>query len=531
MTNLSSDSGWRPDATPVAASNEILARTQGWDRLVVIFGLWFAVALAYWPSSVALNGFWTDIVGKAYTHGYLVLLISLWLVVRNRRRIFAVPLRPEPRALPVIFGLSFVWVYFYGAAIQDPQLLLLPLLLFAAIVAALGWPLARTLLFPIGFLYFAMPAWTDINSLLQSLSVVVNDFLVWMTAIPAYISGNDIHVPGGTLEIAWGCSGLHFFVVGLALAALYGELAGDSVRRRLFWLGLMGLFALAGNWIRIFVIVLAAYETNMQTYLVTVSHYWFGWAVFVVFFFVFLWLAGVLASRWDRRRVPEQAPTPGLVAPAPQQIAEVPAGRAVLALVMLAVLPTIVYAENLVYPVGRQPVAIDWPAAPAGWSGPEPVTYSAWAPQYLNATAESFRRYLTPGGRRVQVFTVAYRTQTQAGKLLGYWNSLLGNKAGLHLLSSRIVTGAAGQWRQLTLADATGMQSIIWSRDTIGARHFVDSRVSQLWYGIAAFTTRPVSSLTAVRALCNPNCAAARARLDTAVTELLPTVQAEVGRQ
>ncbi len=533
MADLSSDPGWRDGATevPGAASTDAGERAQGWDRLVVIYGLWVAVALAYWPSAVALNGFWTDTVNNAYTHGYLVLLVSMWLVVRDRRRVFAAPLKPEPRALAAIGILSLAWVYFYGAAIQDPQLLLLPLLLFAAIIAALGWPVARTLLFPVGFLYFAMPAWTDINFLLQWLSIKVNGILVWVTGIPAYLTGKYIHLPGGTLEIAFGCSGLHFFVVGLALAALYGELAGDSLRRRLFWLGLMGLFALIGNWVRIFVIVIAAYETNMKTYLVTVSHYAFGWAVFVAFFFLFLGLAGSLAHRWDRRR-PVEGHTAPLQSPAApsRDIVGVSLSHALTAFAALVVLPGLVYGRNLVWPVAGQGLRIDWPAAPAGWSGPERVSYSLWTPQYFNATAQSLRRYDTPRGRSVEVFAVAYRSQTQQGKLLGYWNSLLGDKAGLKPLGARIVRTATGRWRQLTVRDATGTRSIIWSRDAIGARHFVDARLSQLWYGIAAFTTRPVSSLTALRAICRPDCAAARARLNVAAAELVPTVRAEIGR-
>ena len=529
MADLSSESGWRGDAPSGAAPAEVAAQTAGWDRLVVIFGFWFAVALVYWPSAVALNGFWTDTVDKAYTHGYLVLAISLWLVVRDRRRVFAAPLRPEPRALLVIGVLSLAWIYFYGAAVQDPQLLILPLLLFGAIIATLGWPVARTLLFPIGFLYFAMPAWTDINAVLQSLSVHANGFLVWLVGIPAYLTGDFVHLPGGTLEIAWGCSGLHFLVVGLALAALYGELAGDSVRRRLLWLGVMGLFSLVGNWIRIFVIIIAAYETNMQTYLVTVSHYWFGWAVFVVFFLIFLWMAGALATRWDRRAAALRSSSAAPTAPLVPDAGEASVGHALGALAVLVVLPMLIYGRELLWPIAHQSVAITWPAAPAGWMGPERITYSTWSPQYLDASAESEQRYDTPHGHSVEAFEVAYRTQTQEGKLLGYWNSLLGDKAALTLISTRIVTSASGAWEEMTVADRSGQRSLIWSRETIGARHFVDARLSQLWYGIAAFTTRPVSSLAALRAICHPDCAAARARLKIASAKLAPVVHAEVG--
>ena len=529
MADLSSESGWRGDAPSGAAPAEVAAQTAGWDRLVVIFGFWFAVALVYWPSAVALNGFWTDTVDKAYTHGYLVLAISLWLVVRDRRRVFAAPLRPEPRALLVIGVLSLAWIYFYGAAVQDPQLLILPLLLFGAIIATLGWPVARTLLFPIGFLYFAMPAWTDINAVLQSLSVHANGFLVWLVGIPAYLTGDFVHLPGGTLEIAWGCSGLHFLVVGLALAALYGELAGDSVRRRLLWLGVMGLFSLVGNWIRIFVIIIAAYETNMQTYLVTVSHYWFGWAVFVVFFLIFLWMAGALATRWDRRAAALRSSSAAPTAPLVPDAGEASVGHALGALAVLVVLPMLIYGRELLWPIAHQSVAITWPAAPAGWMGPERITYSTWSPQYLDASAESEQRYDTPHGHSVEAFEVAYRTQTQEGKLLGYWNSLLGDKAALTLIGTRIVTSASGAWEEMTVADRSGQRSLIWSRETIGARHFVDARLSQLWYGIAAFTTRPVSSLAALRAICHPDCAAARARLKNASAKLAPVVHAEVG--
>ena len=529
MADLSSESGWRGDAPSGAAPAEVAAQTAGWDRLVVIFGFWFAVALVYWPSAVALNGFWTDTVDKAYTHGYLVLAISLWLVVRDRRRVFAAPLRPEPRALLAIGVLSLAWIYFYGAAVQDPQLLILPLLLFGAIIATLGWPVARTLLFPIGFLYFAMPAWTDINAVLQSLSVHANGFLVWLVGIPAYLTGDFVHLPGGTLEIAWGCSGLHFLVVGLALAALYGELAGDSVRRRLLWLGVMGLFSLVGNWIRIFVIIIAAYETNMQTYLVTVSHYWFGWAVFVVFFLIFLWMAGALATRWDRRAAALRSSSAAPTAPLVPDAGEASVGHALGALAVLVVLPMLIYGRELLWPIAHQSVAITWPAAPAGWMGPERITYSTWSPQYLDASAESEQRYDTPHGHSVEAFEVAYRTQTQEGKLLGYWNSLLGDKAALTLISTRIVTSASGAWEEMTVADRSGQRSLIWSRETIGARHFVDARLSQLWYGIAAFTTRPVSSLAALRAICHPDCAAARARLKIASAKLAPVVHAEVG--
>ena len=523
MADLSTEPGLRATA---ADPPDARAHGQALERLAAIFGLWLGVVLFYWPSAVALDGFWTDTIDKAYTHGYLILITSAWLVVRARRRLAAVPIRPEPRALLAILAMSALWLYCWRAALQDPQLLLLPALLFAAIIAALGRRVARVLLFPIGFLYFAMPAWSDLNGVLQLMSVKVNDGLIWLTGIPALLQGDFIHLAGGTLEIAEGCSGLHFFVVGLSLAALYGEMAEDPPRRRLAWLAIMGVLSIIANWVRIFIIVVAAYMTDMKTYLVTVSHYWFGWAVFVVVFVGFLWAAGPLARRWDRRRpqpVPAAAETSPAAAPA-----RVGMARVLLALACLAVLPAAVLGADLAFPITKPAVAIVWPAPPAGWSGPGPVRFSDWTPQFLNTTAVSFKRYVGAGGVAVELYTAAYRTQNQDGKLLGYWNSILGGTDRLHRVSIRIARSPVGAWRELSVANEAGERSLIWYRYAIGTRRFVDPRLSQLWYGIAAFTGRPVSSVMALRAICAPGCAAARARLAAAAVTLLPTVRAEV---
>ena len=191
---------------------------------------------------------------------------------------------------------------------------MLPLLVFAALLAVLGWSVARILLFPLGFLYFALPLWGDLVGILQHLSVNATHALIWLTGLPAYMDGNFVRLPAGTLEIADGCSGLHFLIVGLAMAALYGELSRDSLLRRIAWLCLMGGLAIVANWLRIFVIVAAAYATEMKTFLVTVDHYWFGWLVFAATFAAFLWIANRSAGAHGPESVkPLPAATTGLL--------------------------------------------------------------------------------------------------------------------------------------------------------------------------------------------------------------------------
>jgi EpsI family protein len=382
----------------------------------------------------------------------------------------------------------------------------------------LGWPVARVLIFPIGFLYFAMPAWSGLVTPLQALSIHVNSVLIWLTGLPAYISGDVVQVPAGTLEIAGGCGGRHSFVVGLTLAALYGELARDTLRWRLTWIGLMGLLALIANWVRIFVIVAAAVATDMQTFLVTVDHYWFGWGMFLLAFVGFLWIAGRLHGGG---KVSTQS-----VTAVNSESSRVRWTGFVAMLFSLSVLPALGYATDNLRTVSGA-IHIDWPAAPQGWQGPVPVTTSEWQPLFRNATLLAHQQYLDPHGQPVEVFVVAYRVQRQSAKLLAYRNTLFERDNGLRSVGKGFSASAVGSWREDTVVDASGQRSIIWSRYSIGAHAFVRPWLAQLWYGIAAMTSPALSSLTALRASCDTDCAAAREQLASAAAELQPALRIE----
>lgn len=507
MSEFTTPEGCDPSAAaqPSAASVSDRRRTLALSRLATVFGLWFAVAVLYWPSAVDLNALWTSMHEETYTHGYLILLLSLWLTFRERGRLAEIPVRPVPRALIALALLSAAWVWAWRAEIQEIHLMLLPLILFAAIVAALGWRIARRLAFAVGYLYFAMPFWSDGNAILQHLSARMIGALTWTTGVPAFMQGDLIRMPAGTIEIAGGCSGLHAFIVGIALATLYGEIAGESLRRRFQWIGVMGVLSLIVNWVRIFTVVVAAYLTHMHSSLVK-HHYWLGWWLFAAAFAGFLWWSGRKPATGRTRN-----------APAERSLREAPTSApgfsvtwTTLTFAILAILPALAYGMDWTHSGARTAVGIGWPAAPPGWSGPQPVAGGNWHPYFLNPGGESLARYTNRDGRSVEVFAVAYRVQTQRAKLLSYWNHLLGANGQLRRQSIRLVNSPSGPWRETLAVNPAGERSLIWSRYRVGNRIFVRPRLSQAWYGLEALALRPpLSSLVALRARCTPDCRSA----------------------
>lgn len=503
--------------TPEGCESSVPAQAPALSRLGTVYGLWIAVAVLYWPSAVALDALWRNAPEETYTHGYLVLLISLWLIARKHARLAALPVRPVPAALAVLAICSALWLWAWRAAIQELHLLLAPLLLLTAIVAALGWRAGRLLAFPVGYLYFAVPLWGSINGIVRSLSSWMTGALIWITGLPAYMQGNYVQLPGGTIEIADSCSGLHALIIGLALAALYGEVMRDIPRRRMEWLAVMGILSLVINWVRIFIVVAAAYATDMQSSLVR-SHYWLGWWLFAAAFALFLWWAG--------RRGPDRAhqeTEPPTETAAPSAAPAVSFAQLALVLGVLAALPVISYGMDWADPVTTA-VAIDWPAAPKGWNGPQAVESTDWQPHFVDPSSESLRAYTDASGQTVQVFAVAYRIQTQAGKLLGYHNGLLGEDHVLPSASTQIVSSPSGRWRETLIIDSNAARSLIWSRYRIGSHLFVHPRRSQLWYGLRAIARPPLSSLIALRTRCVPDCRAAKERLISAAGALQPNL-------
>ena len=80
-----------PVVSPQVASGDGRAAVQ---RVALLLLLVFLPFLAFWPSTLALAVRWEDIVHRTYTHGYLVLAISAWMLWRDRASLAREPSRP-----------------------------------------------------------------------------------------------------------------------------------------------------------------------------------------------------------------------------------------------------------------------------------------------------------------------------------------------------------------------------------------------------------------------------------------------------
>jgi exosortase A len=478
-----------------------------------VLWVWLIIAIVtalYWPTAVAYSLAWTDFDNRGYTHGYLIAAMCLALIYMRRDELTGPMPRPAPFAYAALAVFGLGWLLAYRAGFQTAHELLFPIILWTAIYAICGRRIGRSCLFAVGFLYFALPFWGFINSALQALTIAATHVILRVLGLPVSFNGDLVHIPEGTFAIEDGCSGLHFMIVGLAIAAYYGELNRDTLRHRVLLLGLAAALALVTNWIRVSTIIIAGHLTNMQSYLVRVSHYGFGWALFAVAIAVFF----LLASRLPLR--PTETPAAPTIARAEGALPSVSA--LALALVALILAPALLWwamrGDAAAAATTQSSVRVP------GWSGPLAGS-SAWRPIFVGADSERLATY-RQGASGVEWYTADYAFQRQGRKLLGYYNSIVG-KDSLIVLDQGIEADSARRFVSLQLLNQEGTRSLLWFTYKIGERMMTSGLRAQLWYGVTSLTGPVDSQIIAFRAKCEPDCAAAGQQLRLFVASICDT--------
>ncbi|WP_129645557.1 exosortase A [Peristeroidobacter agariperforans] len=460
----------------------------GWIVLIAL-----AVALIMWRTTATLLREWSDTDDLTYTHGYLILAISVWALWRSRDSLARENSAPVAALIPISLVLSVAWLITYRAGLLVVYQALLPLAMWVAVWTICGWGVARTSLFAFGFLYFAVPIWSLANSTLQHATTAAMKALLPLFGVPTYFSGNTVYIPAGVFEIAGGCSGLHFFIVGTAIATLYGEVHRDSLKTRAIFVLMAAVLAVLANWVRVFTIIVAGHLTNMQHFLIRVDHYYFGWVVFAVAIGLFLYLASRMPQGRAADPMIERTSQPQPVSRRAWLIAACTA-------VAVALGP---WQASRVSAGAREPASV-LPTL-TGWNGPDNAV-GEWRPKFPSADQLLLGSY-SANGQSVDVFVAAYREQHQGKEFGSLGNSSLGE--GLESrLPRRALSGGIGE---RIVIDDQGTRWILRDTYVVGERNFYAASVGQLWYGLTALWRDQRSAALGVRVKCQAeSCDAAR---------------------
>jgi EpsI family protein len=236
----------------------------------------------------------------------------------------------------------------------------------------------------------------------------------------------------------------------------------------------------------------------MQHYLVTQSHYGFGWAVFAVAMAAFFFI--------ESRMKQDLAPGPARSVEAPRLV---PAARAVAiaALAFTLCIPLALRAATSRPALATS--ALELPRDPGAWRGPTPLA-DGWQPLQQGADVERLGGYAGPGDHPAQAYSAWYLTQHQGKELGGEGN---GAAAQFAVLATEVVSAGGRTHVEQQVRDERRREWIIAYTYEVDARAFTSATLAQVWYSLRSIASLrpPLSRVLAVRAECDGDCAAARA--------------------
>ncbi|ADK86444.1 eight transmembrane protein EpsH [Desulfarculus baarsii DSM 2075] len=263
-----------------------------------------ALIWLYGPTCLAMARVWAD--DPNYSHGFLVPLISAWLLWRDRQELARLAAGPDWRGLTLV--IAALLVYLLGRLGHELflQRASMVMLLWGLAVLLWGWPLARRAAFAIWYLLLMIP-WPYVlyDSLafpLRLLAAELAGGALRLLGLPVLVEGNVIHLPNIVLNVVDACSGIRGLVSLLAAGLIVGRLMLPGFWRRLI-LALLALpAAVLTNAARITLAGVLAERLGPQT-LDGLMHDAVGWLVFMSAFGL-LCLAAWLLARPGRRAAP-----------------------------------------------------------------------------------------------------------------------------------------------------------------------------------------------------------------------------------
>lgn len=250
--------------------------------------------LIFYPTWIRLAQAWLEFE-QVLAHGLATAIIFIGLLLihppvsTNRQT----PLKPYYIAGAILLiATTLIWGILELVRIDTLAYLMLPSGLIAAAWTLLGLPRTLSFIPYVLLLSLSLPIWADIVPALVDLaSIVVGTWVGWF-GMTALIEGNSITLPYGRLLIADGCSGIRYFAISILLAMMTAILNDYRWRGWLTTLLVAATLGLIANWVRITILVVVAYETDMQSDMIT-DHEMMGWIVFGLFILPALYFSPV----------------------------------------------------------------------------------------------------------------------------------------------------------------------------------------------------------------------------------------------
>lgn len=201
-----------------------------------------------------------------YSHGFLIPLISGYLIWLKRKELAALEISSNSAGLFIIIAGIILFILGNGASEYFTLRLSLVITIFGLVLYLYGNPVIRRTWFEILFLVFMIPipyvVYFSAAFPMQLLASKISVAVLNLIGMPVIRQGNIIHLPSQSLEVAEACSGMRSLISLLALGAIYAYLTQKRFSAKIILFLSTIPIAVIGNTFRVFITALLVYAVD-----------------------------------------------------------------------------------------------------------------------------------------------------------------------------------------------------------------------------------------------------------------------------
>jgi len=363
------------------------------QRVMALVAVWFLLVLALFHTTVVdMVTLWANSV--TFSHGFLILPISLWLLWQDRRRLAVIPVDSEPRALFLTLGAGLVWLLAYLVDVNVVQQLAMMTVLISGIWVLVGTPLARAMAFPLGFLFMAVPMGAGLIPPLMLLTADTTEYLVRASGVPVFREGMYLTLPTGVWSVIEECSGVRYLIASFTLGLVYAYISYQSLLRRALFVLAAIVVPILANSLRAWGLVMIGHYSDMRLGTGD-DHLFYGWVLFGVVILLLFWVGSFWQEQTDEAEACRKA--------SQMSARRGPAGSFLLLLLLVSITPGPLMAYLVIQPGERGAIPLSVPAAAAGWLQTAESKWR-WQPAQYGADRDLVTYYAGAADVRLDVY-------------------------------------------------------------------------------------------------------------------------------
>ena len=448
-------------------------------RVTLVAGVFvfLALVLLFYDTAQSMVYIWYNF--ETYTHGFLILPITLWLIWQKRHHLAGFTPMPTLSFLLLTMVGLVAWSLAKLAGVVVVEQFAFVSILVTVAASLLGWQISKFLAFPLLFLFFAVPMGEDLIPPMMEFTATFTVEALRLTGIPVYRDGLWFSLPSGNWSVVEACSGVRYLIASVTLGVMYAYITYHTLWKRLLFILMSAVVPILANGARAYMIVMIGHFSEME-YAVGVDHLIYGWVFFGIVMFLLFWIG----SFWQESQEP-----PRYVAPpqSHQAFKLIPRTVAVAAIVLISTAFTAYATERAQHLETQMAGTVAAPTHAGEWRLAS--TETPWSAAHLS-TDHTFEAVYSNGHSEAQIHLVLFPQQYQGYEAINSQNQLAENlrrsiKEGRGSFTVGDADISVNRMKAIIWVDSEEREYLIWQWYRIAGHNVANRYKGKAWEAIS----------------------------------------------